>query len=156
SQADLPESERLLERAALGMSVPPAKSRVEPFQDILSGGTVLQKQMAIAKITRYFRPSFAPLLRQASQDANAAGRVQAATALAKLEHDFTLQAMQMTKAQKASPEDRAAQIKLATLYDNYAQAGLLDEESQRSLREKAAAIYRTQLTQRDDAALRLR
>src|SRR5262249_22916719 len=66
------------------------------------------------------------------------------------------QAMQLEKAQKEAPEDTATQRKLATFYDDYAKAGLIDSPSQDAFRHKAIALYEKQLTQQDEADTRLR
>ena len=78
---------------------------------------MLQKQMAIAKITQYFQPRFAPLLLQAVQDSNAAVRVQAATGLAKIEHDFMSQYLhQPEKSAKLRQNDDFNQLQLNAEY----------------------------------------
>jgi len=132
------ESDRVHERIDLGMDTA-STSHIEPFRDILIGGTVLQKQMAIAKMSRHFHPRFAPILHQAVQDSNAAVRVQAATALAKIEHDF------MEQYFRYENDGNCDDLKIANLCDNYAHAGLLDEENCISLRSKAIAIYEARL-----------
>ena len=78
-------------------------SHVEPFNDILSGGSVVQKQLALAKIARYFRPNLAPLLLQAIHDPDAAVRVQAATAMARIERDFMKRRMDLEKKLAGQP-----------------------------------------------------
>jgi hypothetical protein len=144
------------ERIALGLDDLTTRSNVEPFQDILNSGTVVQKQMAIAKITRYFQPAFAPLLLQAVQDANAAVRVQAATALAKLERDFMTEYMKLEKTIKELPVPNPAKLQLADLCDDYAYAGLTDSQSRDALRSKAIGIYEACMTQEETPELRLR
>lgn len=153
NQEDTRDGDRLHDRLSMGLDNHALNSGVEPFQDILSSGTVLQKQMVTLKIARYFRPQFAPLLLQAAQDPNAAVRVQAATALAKIEHNFMTRCMQIEKHLKANPHDDAQSLRLAMLYDEYAQAGILDEITQAILCQKAIAIYEQQLVRRGDTEL---
>jgi polysaccharide biosynthesis protein PelE len=147
------EGDRLHDRISMGLDNHAALSQVEPFQDILSSGTILQKQMVTLKIARYFRPQFAPLLLQAAQDSNAAVRVQAATALAKIEHNFMTQCMQIEKHLKQNPHDSIQSLRLARLYDEYAQAGVLDEITQSILCRKAIAIYEQELAKQGDSEL---
>jgi hypothetical protein len=97
-------SERAHERLHFGLDAG-ATGAVLPFQDILKSGTVLQKQLTIAKITRYFRPQFAAMLREATHDASPAVRVQAATALAKIERDFMTRYLAAKKILSQSPEN---------------------------------------------------
>jgi hypothetical protein len=150
------ESDRLHERIVLGLDDFEAAANVEPFRDILAGGTILQKQMAVAKIARHFRPQFAPLLLQAANDLNAAVRVQAATALAKIERDFMARYIKLENALKDLPDYDPAKLKLAELYDDYAHAGLLDDNNRQSLRLKAIAIYEACLAQKDNSEWRIR
>jgi len=148
------ESDRLHERIAFGLDNFDAVTSVEPFADILANGAILQKQMAIAKIARYFRPAFAPLLLQAARDTNAAVRVQAATALAKIERDFMARYIKLENTLKDLPDRDPAKLKLAELYDEYAHAGLLDEGNRNELRLKAIGIYEACLAKRDNTEWR--
>lgn len=150
------DAQQIYERIAFGLDSQAGKSAVEPFKDILSGGTVLQKQLAIARIVRYFRPPFTPLLLEAVQDDNAAVRVQAATALAKIEHDFMGKYLRMKAALKHSPASNPAWLTLAKLCDDYAQAGLLDEENRAYFAQAAIAIYEEQLARNEDPDIRQR
>jgi hypothetical protein len=150
------ESTRISERILLGLDDHEEAEKVEPFRDILTGGTVLQKQMATAKIARYFRPQFAPLLLQAAKDSNAAVRVQAATALAKIERDFMMRYIKLENTLKQLSNNNPLKIALAELYDDYAYTGLLDENNRQSLREKAIDIYKACLATRDNQDWRIR
>jgi hypothetical protein len=149
---DMGESEKIHERITFGLDNI-SQSNIEPFQDILTSGSVLQKQMVIAKISRHFHPKFAPLLLQAVRDPNAAVRVQAATALAKIEHDFTAKYLHIKKT--PGNDNNASQLKMAALCDNYAHAGVLDKEGCNELRDRAIKIYETYLAQRGDSEKQL-
>jgi len=149
SYEEIRESDRVHERVVFGLDNI-SDSNIEPFQDILAGGTVLQKQMAIAKITQHFQPRFAPLLLKAVQDSNAAVRVQAATGLAKIEHDFMMKYLHNEKRYKSAADNDPDQLQIAELCDNYAHAGILDEDGCSALRTKAIAIYETYLAHRQD------
>lgn len=120
----------------------------QPFSDILIGGTVLQKQMAIAKITRHFQPCFAPLLLNALSDVNAAVRVQAATAIAKIERDFMMEYLRRKKKIKSASDE--AGLQMADLCDNYAYSGILDEAASSNLRATAIGIYEENLSRHKD------
>lgn len=145
SSGDTEPENNLQERIAYGLDDLSTKSGVEPFQDVFHSGTMVQKQIAIAKITRYFQPQLASLLLQAAQDHNAAVRVQAAAALAKIEHKFMKGCMQLEKEQKGVPPDDASWLRLARMYEDYASAGLIDEYSLENLRNKAIKIYESYL-----------
>ncbi len=150
------ETNNVTERINFNLDNHAANSAVEPFKDILAGGSVLQKQMTIAKISRYFNPQFAPLLLKAVQDANPAVRVQAATALAKLERHFMMQYMQLEKEMVNRPDFDEARLQLAKVYDDYADAGLLDECSLHNLRIKAIQTYEAYLAHYTNPEIKVR
>ncbi|MGB9152658.1 MAG: hypothetical protein WCD70_06185 [Alphaproteobacteria bacterium] len=150
------EGASICERIAMGLDTFKATENVMPFRDILAGGTTLQKQAAVAKISRYFRPQFAPLLLQAARNSNAAVRVQAATALAKIERDFMMRYINLENTFKNIPDHDPAKLKLADLYDDYAYANLLDDQNRHALREKAIHLYESCLGHEDRPEWRVR
>ena len=64
------------------------RSAWRSFRDILALGSFEDKQAALAILTRRFTPPLAPALRLALNDPDAAIRVQAATAAARIEDLF--------------------------------------------------------------------
>lgn len=66
-----------------------AAQRVASYNDILSRGSIEQKQAIIGLIGRRFSPAFAPALRQALQDPVPSVRVQAASAAAAIEGRYS-------------------------------------------------------------------
>ncbi len=139
------DDEKIQEQLVLGVEKPLRKYAVEPFQDVLAFGSILQKQMAIAQMTRYFCPAFAPLLLQAARNPEPAVRVQAATALAHIERDFMAKRMRLENDIRRFPlPDR--QLALARLYDTYAFTGLVDADTRQLLRDNAIRIYERYLT----------
>lgn len=156
SSHEISERERLQERLESDLDRSAAETGVEPFQDILANGTILQKQMTIAKITRYFHAKFTPLLFEAARNKMLAVRVQAATAVAKIEHDFMARYKRLEKELEKFPGRHDHRIELAQLYDDYAYAGLTDEEDRQSLRGKAIKIYEAHVAQKGDQGLLVR
>jgi hypothetical protein len=122
---------------------------VEPFADLLESGTLAQKQTVLEKMTRYFEPAYAPLLRKALGSQEAAIRVGAATALAKLEHGFMQRFMDLEKRHRAEPENEEVMKQLAACCKAYAEAGLVDAYNESSYLYKALLIYE-KLGQQDD------
>jgi hypothetical protein len=83
-------------------------------------------------------------------------RVQAATAVARIENAFLAKAMELEAAVREKP-DEASVLRLAGIYDDYAFAGLLDKAREEECRQKAADGYRAYLrTRPDDQAVQLR
>jgi tetratricopeptide (TPR) repeat protein len=123
---------------------------VVPFIDILSFGSRQQKQATITMITSRFHPSFAPVLRMALNDPNNAIRMQAATAMTRVENDFLQKSLQLSKAAQEDPENPDVVLALARHYDAYAFAGILDDKREQANREQAVAAYLEYLRIRPD------
>lgn len=139
-----PELERnrtrtLYETIALHRTNLPARSSVASFNDVLAGGTVRQKQLMIGMIADQFRPAYAPVLRRSLNDAEPAIRVQAATAVAKIEARFMEEAMKLETALKAAADGKT-RMDLIACYEAYAGSGLLDPTRASALCRKALEL----------------
>jgi hypothetical protein len=127
-----------------------AASSVAAFSDVMSLGTVAQKQAALTLIADHFRPSYAPALRRALNDRESAVRVQAATAVARIENGFLERSMQL-EAWAARPNAGVeARLALARHLDEQANTGLLDIRRARETRERALALFRAAVDERAD------
>lgn len=118
------------------------QTNVLPLNDILSFGSFAQKQAAVTLITKYYKPSFAPVLKKALADESNAIRVQAATAMAKIEAEFLSKMMALSREAEKRPDDPAALGALAAHYDDYAFSGVLDPKREVETRGLAVETYR--------------
>lgn len=114
---------------------------VIPFLDVLSYGNELQKRQALAKMTSNFNPSFAPAFKKALNSDSNTIRVQAATAISKIESSFTAKMMKLTKVNDKFPNEPVVVKALAEHFDDYAYTGLLDADREQSNRQKAYEHY---------------
>lgn len=114
---------------------------IMPFMEILQFGNEIQKRRAIAKMTSLFHPTFAPAFKFALQDMNNTVRVQAATAITKIENAFTERLIQLTELYHKHPEDPVVVWALAEHYDNYAFTGIMDAKREHTNRESAIKYY---------------
>jgi polysaccharide biosynthesis protein PelE len=131
--------------------------RVTPFLDVLSFGSVSQRQAVVAIIAQQFRPAFAAALKAALRDEHNVIRVQAATVIARLEQEFLDRTFELESAVKAAPGDPDAILALASHCDEQAFAGLFDATREAACRAQAADGYRRYLELRpDDRAVDLR
>lgn len=131
--------------------------RVTPFLDVLSFGSVQQRQAVVAIIAQQFRPAFAPALRAALRDEHNVIRVQAATAIARLEQEFLERTLELEAVVREAPQDPDAILALASHCDEQAFAGLFDQTREETCRTQAADGYARYLELRpDDAAVELR
>jgi len=135
------EDKQLYRQIASGRAANQTLSNVESFTDVMRFGTIEQKRAVLMLLARRFQPEFAPALKLALDDTNPTIRVQAATALAEIERDFTARAMELAAAAGAAPEDFDTQLALAQHYDTYAFCGLLDSSREHASRRNALKHY---------------
>jgi hypothetical protein len=128
----------------------PAATDVTSFLDILTFGSVPQRQAAIAIMVQQFDPAFAPALRAALRDEHNVIRVQAATAIARLEQQFFERTVELERAIARAPDDADALLALARHCDDQAFTGLLDATREQSCRLRAAEYYVRYLALRSD------
>lgn len=118
---------------------------VDSFTDVMTVGSPQQKQAVIALVSRHFRPSFTPALKLGLADSDPSVRVQAATATARVEHEFNERWLKLERAADSAPDSAAARHALARHLDDYAFCGLLDANREQELRRKALDYYRAAL-----------
>lgn len=131
----------LYEKVVLRGHGPAERSTVAPFADVMSLGSLPEKQAAIALIASHFRPEFAVALRAALNDQEAAVRVQAAAAVARIEQQFLRRSMTLEARRTADPTDPALLMELADHYGALSATGLIDETRAREAAEAALALY---------------
>ncbi len=115
-----------------------AAQRVTSYNDILSTGTIEQKQAIIGLVARRFSPAFAPALRQALQDPTPSVRVQAAAAAAAIEGRYSERSAQLAgrAAQPHASNDERRAVALHLV--EFAESGIAEE--QRSEEAFASAL----------------
>ncbi len=154
-EQNMPSSERVFAQIQEADTHGDSQGDSAPFADVLSFGTLRQKQQTITLITRHFHPIFAPSLKLALADESNAVRVQAATAMARIETGFLESSVKLSRAAGDSPESASILLDLARHYDDYAYAGILDGVRERENRELALDAYRKYLKKEpDDKAAR--
>jgi hypothetical protein len=117
-----------------------AASGVSAFTDVLAFGTIAEKQELLVLITRQFRPEFAPALKLALRDSSNAIRVQAASAVTKLEDDYTRKSLQLSESLGSAPGP-AELLAVAIHYQEYAATGLLDAVREEAAHRSALEAY---------------
>lgn len=128
-----------------GRDQDPKDYQVIPFMDVISIGSETQKRRAISRMTEFFEPHFAPAFLKALHDPSNSIRVQAATAVSRIENQFLEEVLKINALIKKHPKDPVIRLALAEHYDNYAFTGILDEEREASNRQKALENYRLYL-----------
>lgn len=138
-------SQRIYNDILLGRDESGRTYSVVPFLDVLSFGTEIQKRQALAKMTSQFHPNFASAFRKALNDNSNTIRVQAATAVSKIENGFMEKLMKLTKLKERFDKEPVVVLALAEHYDNYAYTGLLDADREYTNRKKALEHYQEYL-----------
>ncbi|MCX6629413.1 MAG: hypothetical protein NTW28_17485 [Candidatus Solibacter sp.] len=113
-----------------------------PFTEILAFGSLHQKQALIALINQQFRPAFGPILKRALTDGNNAVRVQAATAMNKLDNAMLQRTLELSSRIRQDASDVMALRAIARHYDDYLYSGILDARREEDIREQALEAYR--------------
>jgi tetratricopeptide (TPR) repeat protein len=141
------EPQTIYDSITEGLDENPSTYNVMPFNDVMRLGSENQKRRALAKMTSRFSPRFAPAFKSALSDSNNTIRVQAATAIAKVEREFTSKLERIEQARAENPNDPMLTMALAKFYDDYAFTGVLDGELEKLNRDRAIAAYKTYLQQ---------
>jgi hypothetical protein len=141
------EPQRLHDDIMEGIDENPRQYSVMPFLDVMRLGSENQKRRALAKMTSRFSPRFAHAFRAALADNSNTIRVQAATAVAKVERDFMTRLARIELARTREPKDAHLTLALAKFYDDYAFTGVLDNELEKLNRERAINTYKSYLQQ---------
>lgn len=144
--------ETIYDQIVEGLDENPSGYEVMPFVDVMNLGSVNQKRRALAKMTSRFSPRFAPAFKIALGDSNNTIRVQAATAIAKIEREFGSKRERIEMARLKEPKNHYLTLALAKFYDDYAFTGVLDPELETLNRERAIATYKSYLQQDPNSA----
>ena len=150
---DLPsEPQTIYDSITEGLDENPSSYSVMPFGDVMRLGSENQKRRALAKMTSRFSPRFAVAFKAALSDKNNTIRVQAATAIAKVEREFAAKLSRIEMARSRQPNDPVLTLALAKFYDDYAFTGVLDSELEKLNRARAISAYKTYLQQDPNSA----
>lgn len=128
-----------------GIDENPKRYGVMPFIEVMRLGSETQKRRALSKMTTRFDPKLSPAFKIALKDKNNTIRVQAATAIAKIERDFMRILERIEEARAKEPRNTQLQLALAKFYDDYAFTGVLDPELELLNRDRAIAGYKAYL-----------
>lgn len=123
---------------------------IEEFSATLAYGAYREKQAVLSLISRHYRPEFAVLLREALRNGDASLRVQAATAIEKVEAAFTRAWVRLQAASVARSHDFSAQLRLASHLEQYADSGLLESPRDQQVRERALQAFKRCVALRPD------
>jgi tetratricopeptide (TPR) repeat protein len=140
-QSQVSRTTDLYKRIALRGGGPEISSSAASFADVMALGTVRQKQAVLTIIGDDFRQSFAPALLSALNDAEPAIRVQAATAMARIEGRILERGMALEERHLANPTAADTMLALAQHHDNYANNGIIDAARAQAERRQALEFY---------------
>lgn len=141
----LSRSEKMYDDLTYGRDQNPMGYSVIPFMDVMEIGSEAQKRKALGRMSEFFEPQFAPAFKKALVDPSNTIRVQAATAVTRIENQFLEELMKITELTRRYPKDANIKLALAEHYDDYAFTGILDAEREMVNRARALEHYREYL-----------
>lgn len=141
----LEESQQIYDDIQVGRDESSKPYSVVPFLDVIWYGNEAQKRMALSKMTSRFHPNFAPAFKKALGDASNSIRIQAATAISKIENQFMARLMKLNQLHSEHPQNPTITLAIAEHYDDYAFTGILDSDRERHNREQALKYYQMYL-----------
>jgi hypothetical protein len=146
------DSQHIYDSIMEGLDENPKNYGVMPFVDVMRLGSENQKRRALAKMATRFNPRFSPAFKVALADASNTIRVQAATAVAKVEREFMVKLERIEEARAREPNNPNLTMALAKFYDDYAFTGVLDPELEKLNRERAINTYKAYLQKDPNSA----
>lgn len=146
------DSQHIYDSIMEGLDENPRNYGVMPFVDVMRLGSENQKRRALAKMTSRFNPRFSTAFKVALADPSNTIRVQAATAVAKIEREFMTKLERIEAARAMEPNNANLTMALAKFYDDYAFTGVLDPELEKLNRERAINTYKSYLQQDPNSA----
>ncbi len=149
-QSTLSGSEKIAEEIEVGRDESPIDYTVMSFMDVMEIGSEQQKRDALSKMTASFNPVFSKSFKRALADDSSAIRVQAATAITRIENKFHGRLLKIENLYREHPNNAVILKALADHYDSYAYTGLLDEGREMVNREKAYSHFMEYLNLRPE------
>lgn len=136
------ESDRIYNRIITGHEIFADSIDTEPLMDIMGFGSVQQKQAALIKAVKHFRPQLMmPVLRMGLNDPNNAIRVQAAAGLAKIQDSFQEKYTFYERKVIEKTESPEYLVAFARLCEEYSVSQLLDSERKASVIQQSIRLY---------------
>jgi hypothetical protein len=136
------DSDKIYKRIVSGQEVFAESIDTEPLIDIMSFGSLEQKQSALIKAVKNFRPQLMmPVLQMGLDDSNNAIRVQAAAGLAKIQDDFHKKYTFYEHKVMENTENTEDLVDFAKLCEEYSASQLLNSERKAAIIKKSAELY---------------
>ncbi|MEI6423301.1 MAG: tetratricopeptide repeat protein [Lentisphaerota bacterium] len=139
---NLKESDRIYNRIIAGHEIFADSIDTEPLLDIMGFGSLEQKQAALIKAVKHFRPQLMmPVLHMGLNDPNNVIRVQAAAGLAKIQDNFQRKYTYCERKVIENTESPEELVAFARLCEEYSVSQLLDSERKASVIQQSIKLY---------------
>ena len=141
------ESDRIYNRIMAGQEIFADSIDTEPLLDIMGFGSLEQKQAALVKAVKYFRPQLMmPVLHMGLNDPNNVIRVQAAAGLANIQDNFQKKYTFYERKVIEKTESPEELVAFAKLCEEYSVSQLLDSERKASVIRESIKLYERCIT----------
>ncbi|MEM1282493.1 MAG: tetratricopeptide repeat protein [Chlamydiota bacterium] len=127
-QEDENLSDEIYQRLIYGLDKFDSTKLPSVFNDVLVYGSERQKRVVIERMLRFFRVEFSPVLVEALNDKNNSIRVLAATAVARIDKQYSEENILLNKKTEARPNDFSANMELAKHAEEYSRIHFIDEQ----------------------------
>lgn len=122
-------TQQLCDRVAIGRSLDLAGPAPHSFADVVSRGTIAERQAALGLIARHFSPEYAAALHAALKSEEPVIRVQAAAVAARVREGLERRLVDLFRQAETSGLTPAHALQLASEINGAASSGLLDEST---------------------------
>lgn len=134
-------SQEIFDRVEYGMDKFEPEKLPTAFLDVLTYGTEKQKRIAIDRILRHFRPEFSESLQKALNDQSNSIRVLAATAVMRIDDQYSKKYYEIEKAVSKKNANKRQLLELAKHCEDYATLSFVDEDIKKKMLQRAFQAY---------------
>ena len=124
-----------------GKMISPPMKDITAFRDILSCGSLADRQKVVMAIVSDFSPAFSPILLDAAHDKHSQIKAMAMAAVSAIKNRYLQRSIVLFHRMEERKGDPVAISEYAEFMDNYAYMGLLDKNSEREALVKAVDAY---------------
>jgi tetratricopeptide (TPR) repeat protein len=134
-------SKEIYDRLIYGLDKFDADKLPTIFNDVLVYGSERQKRIVIERMLRYFRVEFSPVLQEALNDENNSIRVLAATAVTRIDKQYSEENIELNHLIQRKPNDFSVHLRLARQSEEYSKLGFIDEQRRMKYSQMAIDHY---------------
>lgn len=138
-------SDRSFQRIKVGWDDYHSIKEISSFQDLFTYGSLLQKQSVLDAVVKDFKPTYAPILKEALEYPSNVIRLQAAAIIDTINENYEVKLQDLHRARVENPEDASILLQIAELLDEQTSTGIFGKFRQNEIVDRAVDFYRAYL-----------